>query len=507
MHISPIAINLQVGETQPLQILDAAGKGYHATSWSVDSTDLAEIREESGYAVLYSKAAGVVRIVALLEGTSLTAEAKIWSLAPGMWLRGVHWAVPSTGRQKAVLQAVPSADGPDLFTLDQDDNGAYVRGFTSRGMQMWKWTVPDSKGDVELLCGEDSGGAVLAVARPDSYTLYVVGKAGILSWRHKFEGVRKGYAVNGSNLLHLINQSLDGTSAEVSAWDGSTGAEKFKLKLPASDEHEVNVQRSGENILCASGRSAIRALPVLTSGLFVNTDGNAYAAFTQRHWTVEAAKCTDGSVVNPQKVNFSRDDQLVLWQIQPDGSHQDILVEASKQDHVSIASAMRVIAPTGDIIPDGLGGGILLSVRSSPTEMSGREGRRYDEFVYRVTESGELAYKLLLPRYTGHLHDEMVLGEMELGFATRGAILIAFNVRVGNEVWRWDSGTPEVKINMATAGGGILVETPEGLVLVEEGVRKELLAPPGSDLYTLGLFIQNDPHGLVMVGAGIRTDK
>lgn len=86
-------------------------------------------------------------------------------------------------------------------------------------------------------------------------------------------------------------------------------------------------------------------------------------------------------------------------------------------------------------------------------------------------------------------------------------MLIAFNVRDGSEVWRWDSGIPEVKVNMATGGGGILVDTPEGLVLVEEGVRRQVLAPPGSDMYTPGLFIQNDPHGLVMVGAGIRTDK
>lgn len=118
-----------------------------------------------------------------------------------------------------------------------------------------------------------------------------------------------------------------------------------------------------------------------------------------------------------------------------------------------------------------------------------------------------LAYKLQLPRYAGHLHDEMVLGEQELGFATRGDMLIAFNARDGSEVWRWDSGIPEVKVNMATAGGGILVDTPEGLVLVEEGVRKQVMAPAGSDMYSPGLFIQNDPHGLLMVGAGIRVER
>jgi hypothetical protein len=49
------------------------------------------------------------------------------------------------------------------------------------------------------------------------------------------------------------------------------------------------------------------------------------------------------------------------------------------------------------------------------------------------------------------------------------SVLIAFHVRDGNETWRCDSGTPEIKINMATGGGECLVDTPEGLVLMEEG--------------------------------------
>ena len=163
---------------------------------------------------------------------------------------------------------------------------------------------------------------------------------------------------------------------------------------------------------------------------------------------------------------------------------------------------MSVSSPTGDIIPDGFGG-VLLSVRSTAATVPQKAP---GEFVYRVTDGGELAYKFPLPAYEGPLHDEMVLGEQELGFATRGEALIAFNVRDGNEVWRWDSGIPELKINMATAGGGCLVDTPDGLVLVEDGVKKGILAPHNSDMYTAGMFIQDDPHGVVMMGAGIKRD-
>jgi hypothetical protein len=506
-HISPLLINVRLGEVQPLQLLDAQGKEARSSSWSVDSPELAEIKEESGHAVLYPKAPGVVHVVALLEGRALTQEITIWKLEPGMWITGVHWAVPSTGRELAVLQAAPTVDGPDLFTLDRNEKGIYVRALTNRGLQMWMWPLPESADDVELVCGDNMGGAIVTATRSDSYTLYVVGKDGKLGWRHRFEGMRKGYALNASNLIHLLNQSVDGTSTTISAWDGTSGTEKFNLKFPVSYEDEVNVEGSGDKILCSSGRSVSRALHADTSGLFINTDGNAYAAFTQKHWIVGTDKCAAGSVVDPQKVYFSHDDQLVLWQIQSDGSHRDIIVEASKQSRLAFATPVSVISPTGDIIPDGLGG-VLLSIRSSPRAVTRQKAEGLsNEFVYRVAGDGELAFKFPLPRYAGHLHDEMVLGEQDLGFATRGSLLIAFNVHDGNEVWRWDSKIPEVKINMATGGGGCLVDTPEGLVLVEEGVAKQVIAPPGSDMYTPGLFIQDEPQGLAMVGAGIKRDQ
>ena len=242
-----------------------------------------------------------------------------------------------------------------------------------------------------------------------------------------------------------------------------------------------------------------------TSGLFVNTDGDAYAAFTVKRRTLRAEKCTAESLVEPGKVHVSREDQLVLWRVQDDGSYRDTVVETSKRSSVSVGVPAPDVSPTGDIIPDGFGG-VLLSIRASSKAATQKTSEAFDEFVYRVTEEGTLAYKFRLPRYAGELDDDMVLGEQDLGFASRGSTLVAFNVKDGTEVWRWNSGIPEVKIIMATAGGGCAVDTPQGLVLVEEGIKKKVLAPKGSDLYGPGLFIQDDPHGLAMVGEGFKLD-
>ena len=298
---------------------------------------------------------------------------------------------------------------------------------------------------------------------------------------------------------------MDGSSAVLSAWDGASGAEKFELKLPLSHEYEVNLRKSGDTFICTPGRSVSHALRTETSGLFVNTDGDAYAAFTVKHRTLGVEKCTAESVVEPQKVHVSHENQLILWRIQEDGSHRDTIVDTSKQSRLSLAASATDVSPTGDIIPDGFGG-VLLSIRSGSKAATQKASGQFDEFVYRVTDEGALAYKFPLPRYVGQLHDEMVLGEQDLGFATRGGTLVAFNVQDGSEAWRWNSGIAEVKINMATAGGGCVVDTPEGLVLVEEGIKKQVIAPRGSEMYTPGLFIQDDPHGLAMVGEGIKPD-
>ncbi|HVN18014.1 MAG TPA: hypothetical protein VMU05_04555 [Dongiaceae bacterium] len=486
-HISPTEMNLFVGERRPMQLLDGQGNEFHTDNWSVDSPDLARITMEDGHAVLYATAAGVVTVIASLKGTTRTQEIRIWER--GAKFRGVQWKVPPIAHETEVLQAVPTADGPDLFSLDQGQQATYVRGFTHEGLQLWIWKLPETASKVEFVCGDDLGGAILAVIHSDSYSLYVVSQDGKTLWNRKFEGIRKGHALNASNVLHLINQALDGTWATILAINGATGAENYKLKIPASSKSEINIARSGDKILCAPGRSVSHALRILTSGLFVNTDGQAYAAFSENRWRLGTTNCTAGSVLAPERVYFSRNDRIVLWQLHDDGSHTATLVDSLNQQHGTFAGPMTVMSPTGDIIPDGFGG-VLLSVRWSHTDIAQKIRSAPDEFVYRITEEREVAYKFPLPNYSGPLHDEMVLGEKDLGFATRGGMLVAFDVKDGREVWRWDSGSPEIRINMATAGGGCAVDTPAGLVLVEDGVKKRVVAPSGSQMYTPGLYIR-----------------
>jgi outer membrane protein assembly factor BamB len=481
-HISPVQINVRVHQSRPLQLLDDSGTELHGGKWYVDNPDVGEIREEDGHVALWPKAEGTVVVTAALDGEMRRREIRIWRA--GSKLSGlVEWSTKPIGREMEDLPAVPTEDGPDLFSLEQDSRGTYIRAFTHDGLQLWLWALPETVQDVSFLCSDNRGGAIVSASHGDSYNLYVVGKDGKLRWRHTFAGVRKGYALDSQSLLHLLNESSDGTMSSLDVWDETAGVQRFNLKIPPSHERELNLRRSGDSLVCASGRAESHDLRTITSRLFVNTDGDAYAAFTQNEWNIEADKCTTGALLDPREVYFSRGDKLVLWRIHPDGSYKSTVVDGESANRAAFSSPVTVMSPTGNIIPDGMGG-VLLSVRSTHTDIPQKVRGATDEFVYRITENGELAYKFPLPKYSGPLHDEMVLGENDAGFVTRGSVLVAFDVKDGREMWHWDSGGPEVKIRMATAGGGCVVDTPEGLLLIENGTKMRRVGPAGSTIYS-----------------------
>jgi hypothetical protein len=280
----------------------------------------------------------------------------------------IMWGLKPFGLSQSQLPAAPGGGGPDLFVLSQDSGAIYLQGLSADGIQLSSWTFPESTRKVEMICTDDLGGAIIAAQHQDSYTIYVVGKDGKLRWRHTFAGIRVGYALNYEGLLHLLNQAPDHKSSTLTVWDEAAGTEKFTLTLPESHENELNVQSSGGKLLCVPGRSISNLLESKTSGLFVNTDGDAYLAFTLFNWTVSAKKCPAGSVMDSHNVSFSENDKTVLWRVHPDGSYKETVVEQTQRANLPEGTPLPVASPTGAIIPDGFGG-VLLSMRWMQSEV------------------------------------------------------------------------------------------------------------------------------------------
>lgn len=467
-RISPEKINLQAGTSRTLQILDDNAQELRGALWSVDQPDLGEIREENGHVAMYAKAAGTVHVSASLRGETRTREIRIWPADQPMPKGITAWGMHPIGREIGDLPAVPGAGSVVTFSLEQTARGnTYLRGVDDEGIQEWAWLMPEETREAELICGDWLGGALVGANRNDSFTLYVVGNDGKLRWDRAFAGKRKAHAYNLDHLLHIVTQSADGTFATVTGLDGVTGEQRFELPIPASHEQMNHVRRKGTGFVCAADNTNSPAMTTV-SGLFVNIDGLAYVAFAHSDWTLTTGACAAGAAMSPRDVTLAGEQRLTLWQIHPDGTRRETVIEMTEARAQSSA-LVTSLSPTREIIPDGLGG-VLLSVRQSP---DAREATPHSsqEFIYRLDDEGKLLYKLLLPAYAGLLKDSMVLGENDRGFTTRGSLLIAFDVREGKELWRWDSGVRGIEVFAALADGGCLVQTPEALVNVHDATH------------------------------------
>jgi outer membrane protein assembly factor BamB len=314
---------------------------------------------------------------------------------------------------------------------------------------------------------------VISANHTNSYTLYVVGKNGTLRWAYESPGLRKGLAITVEHVLHLLSQSADGTVASVAGFDEASGAKAYELHLPDSYETLAELRKSGADFVCAAA-SVSSALPINVTGLFVNMDGNAYVGFSRRVATLRTAACTPGSDVNAREIRVTRAETLMLWQIHPDGTYRTTVIETFSGDQ-PLSSPVATSSPTHEIIPDNMYG-ILMSVRVAHRPNWGGIAGTAEEFVYRLDPAGDLIYRFPLPQYAGPLRDEMVIGENDVAFATRGGSLIAFDIGTGKPLWTWDSRTPEISVVMALANGGCAVQTPTALVEVENATTsKELM--------------------------------
>ena len=463
-QIAPEKINIQAGSTRILQILDNRAQELHGALWSVDKPELAEIREEEGRAAVDAKAAGTIRVTATLGSESRTADIRIWPADQPIPEGTTTWGMLPIGREIGDLPAVPVAGPVTTFSLEQKAEGStYLRGVTEDGIQEWAWLMPEKTRNAELICGDWLGGALVGANRADSFTLYVVGNDGKLRWHRDFTGKRTAHAYNVEHLLHIVTESRDG-SAAVTGLDGTTGEQRFELPVPASRAYLNGLRRRQSGYVCEPGNHTAPVRSAV-SGLFVNIDGLAYVGFALSDWIFSTGACTSGATVNPADIGLSGHQRLILWQIHPDGTRRETEIEQATSAGRSSAP-VALLEPTHAIIPDGLGG-VLLSVRRLPDARQAAPPHTV-EFIYRVDGDGKLVYKLPLPAYEGPLKDGMVLGENDRGFATRGSLLIAFDVRAGTESWRHDTHVHGIEVFAALADGGCLVQTPDALVNVHD---------------------------------------
>ena len=140
LSVSPSKVSMLVGETRAFRAVGKDGRLRHNVSWSVSPSHAATATQSGEEITIKAEEASpTVILTATSEGDSADANIEIH---PGTSRKSgtVLWSVtPIPGcKSTNIIQAVPTADGPDLYDQEECPQGSVVRALTSDGRELWR---------------------------------------------------------------------------------------------------------------------------------------------------------------------------------------------------------------------------------------------------------------------------------------------------------------------------------------------------------------------------------
>jgi len=146
LAVSPSKVNMLIGETRVFRAVGKDGRIRHNVHWSIapeHATALTqdgdeatvEAREVSSRIILTATAEGdsADASIDILPGKSLQSGTVIWSVTP----------LPGCKSEK-LIQAVPTATGPDLYDQETCPQGSVIRAMTADGREIWRRALSGS---------------------------------------------------------------------------------------------------------------------------------------------------------------------------------------------------------------------------------------------------------------------------------------------------------------------------------------------------------------------------
>jgi hypothetical protein len=140
LSVSPSKATLLVGGTQSFRAVGTDGRIRHSVHWSISPEYAVTIalqgdevtvtaKEAAPSVVLTAKADGdsAQATIEIRAGRTLDAGTILWSVTPLPGCKSVD-----------MKQAVPSADGPDIYDQEQCPDGTYFRALTADGREIWR---------------------------------------------------------------------------------------------------------------------------------------------------------------------------------------------------------------------------------------------------------------------------------------------------------------------------------------------------------------------------------
>ena len=139
LFVSPAKVNMLMGESHAFCVFDIDGRDITASAeWMLSTSGVVDLMAGPVPEVV-SKSSGRVTLSARVGGK--IAEAEINVLTGNQMVPGtVKWSaaqIPGYHTDK-IVQAMPSARGPDMYITDRNEKGeTLLRAFLSDGRQLW----------------------------------------------------------------------------------------------------------------------------------------------------------------------------------------------------------------------------------------------------------------------------------------------------------------------------------------------------------------------------------
>jgi hypothetical protein len=196
LQITPAVVHMVIGGTQHFNAIDNHGSPRLDVAWTVSDPSLVSLTtDEDNAAILTGVAPGQVTLTASAEG--VTAQEQVTVLSQSSFTTGTTiWSSPPPFPGFSVTQlaqAVPSASGPDLYSISQSADGtqSIIQALQADGEQLWQASMPPLIGNS---VPDSSGGLIVTTCASGSpMTVVDLDATGQPLWQQPAAGVDTGH--------------------------------------------------------------------------------------------------------------------------------------------------------------------------------------------------------------------------------------------------------------------------------------------------------------------------
>ena len=502
--ITPSRRTLLVDTYKGLSVVDSSGSPIADAQWSIEP-NIAELSVENGEVSVRGLRQGRAILTATTEYGSATAVISILSetkLPPAT----IEWSLDPTPGYESLMtvQSVPTESGIAVYSIEWSKSAnAMVRALTEDGQERWRseldataspaglkirlppfgellmnhqrisdhtqiligsndtffagnnstdpsrYGLPvDGKYILIRICGANSGGIyLLERGRFHDRIVKLNAADGKQDWVYPSAGrLGDSWTVNANDDVGIAETLSSPPSSAFLVVDGQTGSTKFKIPFPVSSSTLTGVRCTDptNNVL-----TNIR--PTISGSPFTNADGNMYLQVEVHIEFSELQAC--------KAKQYSFDEKLMLLRVSPLGEPEWKTFQHVHADgDGGFAVQDRMFA--GETIPDGFGG-VLAAWTYVDAHTKSHEPVHTEARVSRIGAEDQRDFTLPMPFWTPGLNSpfdrNMVLGEGNILYATNGILLVRFDTQTGLADWVRHPPTGTIRLDHATAGGGLLV--------------------------------------------------